>query len=326
MYSRIVVPLDGSRFAESSLPLAGMVQRGSGAALELVSSHDPVPPPVAGSEELAGMAVPVHVDTLGAVPVTAGEMRQSLREERTTYLHEAAKRLREASGVEAEVALLEGRADQAIIERVQATGADLVVMATHGRGAMERAWLGSVADRVVREATVPVLLVRPVEEAAPDLTSTTAVTRILVPLDGSSLSEAVLGPAADLAAALDVPLTLLRVVGSRMDLGSTYLPHAAKEQREQVAREREEAESYLEGVRTRLAGEGVELAGADIVEGPAAHSILERADPDGAEIIAMATHGRGGLRRLVLGSVTDKVVRAALGPVLAVRPGPDEER
>jgi nucleotide-binding universal stress UspA family protein len=320
MFARVLVPLDGSSFAESALPLATAVSRAAGASLDIVSAYDPLPPPSAGPEEAAGLTVPAHVDTLGAIPVTAGEMRESLRDERTTYLRDIERRVREVGGVDAEVALMEGRADRAIIERAESTGADLVVMATHGRGAVERAWLGSVADRVVRELTVPILLIRPVDEEAIELSPPPVVSRVVVTLDGSHLAEAVVEPAVSLAAALGVPVALLRVVGTRVDIGSTYIPHAAQEYSDHLEADREEATAYLRGMAERLAGRDVVVADTILAHGPAARGILDSVDVDGGDIIAMATHGRGGLRRLVLGSVSDKVVRAAVGPVLLVRP------
>jgi nucleotide-binding universal stress UspA family protein len=319
-FTRLLVPLDGSRFAEAALPLAAAVSRGSDAALELVSAYDPIPPPTAGGAEGAAMPVPVTVDSLGAVPVTAGEISESLRDQRTVYLRETARRLREGTGVDAAVGLLDGRADRAVLERVESSGADLVVMATHGRGPMERAWLGSVADRLVRQLHVPILLVRPVEGERPDLTAPVTVRRLLVTLDGSELAEAVLEPALRLAAALGVPVSLLRVIGARGGLESPYIPHAAQAYREQIQEERRDAVAYLNDVAGRLDGQGVEVAERLVEEGGAARAILGTADPDGADVVAMATHGRGGVRRLVLGSVSDKVVRAAAGPVLLVRP------
>jgi nucleotide-binding universal stress UspA family protein len=320
MFTRVLVPLDGSKFAEAALPLAAAVSRSSSAALELVSAFEPIPPPpVSGAEGLA-MAVPVQADALGALPVTAGEIEETLRDERTTYLRESARRLREHSGVEAEVALLHGRADRAILERVKSSGADLVVLATHGRGPMERAWLGSVADRLVRQLDVPILMVRPVEGEPPDPVVPSEVRRVVVTLDGSRLAEAVLEPAVKLAGALGVPVVLLRAIGAHGGIESTYLPHAAEAYREQIRGERQEATGYLDEVAGRLEGLGAEVAERRVEEGSAARSILQAADPAGADVIAMATHGRGGLRRLVLGSVSDKVVRAALGPVLLVRP------
>jgi nucleotide-binding universal stress UspA family protein len=326
MFTRVLVPLDGSRFAEAALPLAAAVSRASGASLELVSAYDPVPPPLPTGAEGAAMAVPVGPDPFGAVPVTAGEIGESLRDERTTYLRDAARRVREAADAEAEVALLDGRADRAILERVKSTGADLVVMATHGRGPMERAWLGSVADSLVRQLQVPVLLVRPVEgeREGAALAVPATVRRVVVTLDGSELAETVLEPAVRLAGALAVPVVLLRVVGTRGGIESTYLPHAAEATREHVRKERTEATGYLDGVARRLEGMGAEGVEQRVEEGSAARAILQAMDPDGADVVAMATHGRGGVRRLVLGSVSDKVVRAAVGPVLLVRPAEED--
>lgn len=327
MFERILVPLDGSGFAESALPVAVAVTRGSGGvgSLEIVSAHDPAPPAMAGAEEAAVMMAPVHTDTLGAVPVTAAAIRESLREARTTYLHDVAGRLRDEASLDPGVALLEGRADRAILERVEERGVDLVVMATHGRGPIERAWLGSVADRLVRELAVPVLLVRPTVAKPADLTVSPAVQRVLVALDGSTLAEAALGPATLLAEALSVPVALIRAISVAGEIGSAYLPHAAQEHRDHLERSREEATAYVRKVSGELSARGVSVAGAEVVEGPAARTILNAADPGGDDVIAMATHGRGGLRRLVLGSVSDKVVRAATGPVLLVRPAEADE-
>lgn len=323
MFARILVPLDGSKFAESALPMAAAISRGTGATVELVSAYDPVPPPVGGAEVGADLAVPVHADVLAATPATAGELRETVRAERAKYLEDASRRVRAATGHDVEAELLDGRADQAIMERVASSGADLVVMATHGRGPVERAWLGSVADHLIRALRVPVLLVRPVDEEPGDLTVAPPVRRVVVSLDGSRLAEAAVEPAGRLAAAVDAPVVLLRVVGGHMELGSSYIPHAAQEQHEQLEAERSKATDYLRSVAEDLAGRGVTVGDVEVVAGPAVRSILESVDPDGSDLIAMATHGRGGLRRMVLGSVTDKVVRAATGPVLVVRPGAD---
>jgi nucleotide-binding universal stress UspA family protein len=320
MWSRILVPLDGSEFAETAIPIAAAISRGSGAAIELVSAHDPVPSPAAGPFEATGMTVSVHGEGLGAVPVTAAELGASLREHRTTYLREAARRLRDAQEVDAEVTLLDGRADQAIRARVEETGADLVVMATHGRGPMERAWLGSVADRLVRDLRVPLLLVRPAAGEAVDLSVPVSLKRVVVALDGSELAEAVLDPALGLAAVLGLPMALTRVIGVRLDLESPYIPHAAYAYHEQVEAERGEAREYLARIGEDLRSRGATIAAVEVHQGPAARTILDTIDPDGGDIVAMATHGRGGLRRMLLGSVSDKVVRAAMGPVLLVRP------
>jgi nucleotide-binding universal stress UspA family protein len=324
MLSRILVPLDGSAFAETALPLAAALSRASGAAMELVSAYDPLPPPSAGPAEAAAMGVPVHADALGAVPITTAELSDSLRDERTMYLRDAARRLREGTEVDAEVVLVEGRADHAIRARVEASGADLVVMATHGRGPLERAWLGSVADRLVRDLHMPILVVRPIEGERVDLSVPIALNRMVVTLDGSKLAEGVLDTALELAEVLGLPIVLKRVIGVRMDLESPYIPHAAHAYHEQVERERTEAREYLADLAEDLRSRGATIAALDVDQGPAARTILDTLDPDGRDLLAMATHGRGGLRRMILGSVSDKVVRAAVGPVLLVRPDGEE--
>lgn len=320
MWSRVLVPLDGSGFAETAIPLAAAISRGTGAGVELVSAFDLIPSAAAGPFGAGGITSPVHAEGLDAAPAMAAEVGASLRDDRTTYLREAARRLREAQGVDAEVALLDGRADQAIRSRVEETGVDLVVMATHGRGPMERAWLGSVADRLVRDLRVPLLLVRPVPGEEVDLSVPVSLKRVVVALDGSELAEAVLDSALGLAAALGLPIALTRVIGVRVDLESPYIPHAAQAYREQVEAERVEAREYLARIGEELRGRGATIGAVEVHQGPAARTILDTVDPDGGDVVAMATHGRGGLRRMLLGSVSDKVVRAAVGPVLLVRP------
>jgi nucleotide-binding universal stress UspA family protein len=108
-------------------------------------------------------------------------------------------------------ALLDGPVPDAINRYAAATGADLLVMTTHGRGPLARFWLGSVADALVRQASVPILLVPP-KGAAPDLAQTPVIRRVLIPLDGSELAEQVLEPALALGAATQTEYTLLRVV------------------------------------------------------------------------------------------------------------------
>jgi nucleotide-binding universal stress UspA family protein len=133
----------------------------------------------------------------------------------------------------------------------------------------------------------------------------------------------VLDPALELAEALGLPVVLKRVIGVRMDLESPYIPHAAHAYQEQVEQERTEARQYLAKVGEMVSGRGATVAALDVDQGPAARTILDTIDADGRDVLAMATHGRGGLRRMLLGSVSDKVVRAATGPVLLVRPDGD---
>jgi nucleotide-binding universal stress UspA family protein len=312
MISRILAPLDRSKFAESALPLAAALARGAGAALELVSVVEADPLPLRG-------------------PTVPPESNDRMRHERTAYLDGVAERIGDTAGGVVETLVLDGEASDALLNRVANADIDLVVMSTHGRGPMERAWLGSVADRLVRRLDVPVILVRPEQggKDRPDGRGTVSsgtldVRRLLITLDGSDLAEAVLGPATDVARALGAPVSLLRVVGVRMYPGLPHLPHGAEEYSRLLEAERTEAEDYLARVAARLAEHGVEVEGHQVLQGPTAATILGAAKAETDGLIAMTTHGRGGLQRLILGSVADKVLRASSSPVLMVRP-PDRE-
>jgi nucleotide-binding universal stress UspA family protein len=179
----------------------------------------------------------------------------------------------------------------------------MVVMTTHGRGVVSRFWLGSVADHLLRHLEVPVLLLRHHESAEVD--SRMAFRRMLVPLDGSVRAESVLEPALALCPPPAGEFALVRIVAADAD---------------GAAQGREAAAVYLDEVADRLERRGCRVSTTVLVSASPAHAILEQARPEAADCIAMATRGASGVKRLVLGSVTDKVVRGADVPVLALHP------
>jgi len=192
---------------------------------------------------------------------------------------------------------------------------ELVVMATHGRGAVNRAWLGSVADEVVRHATVPVVLVRPIEG---EEVATAAFANVLIALDGSKRAERCLDWATRVGGE-EASYTLLRVVPGALFSPSTYLPNAIKEEAQKLSSGHTEADGYLAAVAKRMREAGLNVA-TEVAEGvPAAAGILAHAERHPTDLIVITTHGRGGLKRLLLGSVADKVVRGAGVPVLVTR-------
>lgn len=323
MTNRILVPLDGSAFAESALPLAVAIARGAGATLELVSVVELMPTLTAGAETGNVTMQP----TVGVALAAPPDLRDRAQRDRAAYLGEVTDRIGEAAGAVVESAVMDGDPSSALLNRAATGAIDLVVMSTHGRGPVQRAWLGSVADRLSRRLHVPLILIRPdesgngaTERPAPTPVGSVKVRRVLVTLDGSDLAEVVLGPAAEVARALGAPLSLLRVAGVRLYVGSPYLPHGAEEYNRQLEAERAEAEAYLRDVAASLTERGVDVEGHRVLQGPAATTILEAAQAETEGLIAMATHGRGGFQRLLLGSVSDKVVRGATAPVLLVRP------
>ncbi|MFO7893622.1 MAG: universal stress protein [Longimicrobiales bacterium] len=331
MFRHIVIPLDGSAFSRTAIPYAHALASNSDAELELVSAVDT-------AAALLGAGYPgdlaAGATTSGAgVPAVAIELVEASREGREEELEATARKVGTATGGTVDWTVIDGEPSETVAARVEESEADLVVMSTHGRGGLDRAWLGSVADRLIRRLTVPLLLVRPEEEEGngeeadpeshddgPELSLEPArIQRVLVPLDGSELAEAILDPAARLARQTGASLVLLRVMDPRLPTDAPYLPATVEGTEARFQERRTEARDYLDRVAERLRGEGVEVADVEVREGSAAPTILEQAG-EGADIVAMATHGRGGLRRWLLGSVSDKVLRGADRPVLIVRP------
>jgi nucleotide-binding universal stress UspA family protein len=196
---------------------------------------------------------------------------------------------------------------------------DLVVMTTHGHGGVERAWLGSVADQLIRSLNVPVLALRASERGS--LTETVpSVPEILVPLDGSPLGEAVLEYAAAMARLWGTGLSLVRIVQPVFLSTDPALPFPSAYDQELTDLERAAALRYLEEICRWLEQQGVKARATILLGGPIANDILNLARPGQVSLLALATHGRGGIGRLTLGSVADKLVRGADVPVLVVRP------
>jgi nucleotide-binding universal stress UspA family protein len=310
MIRSLLVPLDGSQFGEHALPLALAIARRAGATLQLLQ----VLPPLASIYSEA----PLFLEDSLAV-----RFRERQREAVRAYLDGVVKRVGSFSPVAVGGIIREGEVAATIEDQVVSTGVDLVVMTTHGRGPLGRLWLGSVADQLVRRVPVPLLLVRP-REGSPDLADEPVLRHILLPLDGSALAEEMLGPAVEIGRLMGADFSLLRALPPRLvayptgpaGLGapSVLLPEA-----DPTGGLRPEAEEYLEGVAERLRAQGLRVRTRVIPGRPPAAAILQEAVPPAFDLVALETHGRHGLSRLVLGSVADKVVRGAAVPVLVHR-------
>jgi nucleotide-binding universal stress UspA family protein len=259
-----------------------------GAELHLVHVEVPITPD------------PIYVEGL---PVIDDHMKPVRRPHTEAYLAAARARLAPGGRVVTRI-LTAAAAAPALATYARESGCRLVVLSTHGRGGYERAWLGSVTDEMVRLGRVPLLVVKP------DTAPSGAFRRILVPLDGSPLAEAILEHAAGIAR-LDpeAELLLLQVVPPtvRGDLEPAQ---------EMAARE------YLDAVGDRLGREGVRARARLERARNVAAAILETAAAESADLLALSTHGRTGLARVALGSVADKLVRASALPVLIFRPLP----
>jgi nucleotide-binding universal stress UspA family protein len=300
MYVSLLVPLDRSSFAEQALPLALSIARRANARLDLVEVHS-----------LYALEDP----TAGWSPYEPNRDAECNQQEQL-YLDATAKWGASVSPVSATTGVLSGSAvlpttvADSILERARAGKADLIVMTTHGPGPLGRLGVGSVADELIRRAPIPVLLVRPGEKA-PGIIPEPVLDNILIPLDGAALAEQVLEPALDLAQLMEARCSLLRVVESRSS-PADRVPGGPPE--------RAQAEAYLERVAARVRGQGIQVRTRVVVARHAVEAILEEAAAQASNLIALATHGRGGLKRLLLGSVAEKLLRAAAAPVLVYRP------
>lgn len=289
MYERILVPLDGSEVAEAAL-----------AYVELLPSH-------------RVRLLRVEPDSEGpllANPTEWESWRAGREADARAYLERAGERLRQ-QGREVETAFAFGDPSDWII--AFAGDADLIVMTTHGRGVGERALFGSVADRVARHAPIPTLLIR----GDGDLVTGPQVGRVVVPLDGSALAERALPVAAEVAADLGVPVHLVRVIDLDALRATVQagIHAAAAYVRSQEAVQRH-AEEYLAEQARELRNQDV-MTTAEVLMGSPAVALVDTFRRN--DLIVMTTHGRGGVRRWLLGSVADKLVREAAAPVLLVR-------
>lgn len=289
MTARILVPLDMSDFGEHALPVAIGIARRIGGRVHAVHCYEPPLP---------------AIHPAGVAPYDP-QLDRVLRDEAASYLARVADRARQKCGVALRTELLSAPTVPTLVSYAADADIDLIVMTTHGRGGISRAWLGSVADALVRRTSVPVLLLRPREEEVvfacePD------TSHMVIPLDGSELSEGILAPAFAIARLSGARVTLLRVVQPEV------------RERTDVETEVRDARRYLDGLVAELPDANVDVA-VEVHASPAI-AILEYAAMRGADLIALATHGRGGWSRVALGSVADKVVRGTARPVLLYRP------
>jgi nucleotide-binding universal stress UspA family protein len=291
MFTRILVPLDGSAIAEKALPHA----RALGRTLEIPITLITVIETTADFSEKKG-----DLDTLIESGVRNSE----------EYLKKISKTF---SGATIQYRVEKGRVEEAII--AAADNGTLITMATHGRSGLGRWLLGSITEKVVRGANNPVLVVRANEgassegEAAPD--------SIIVPLDGSTLAESVLLYVVELAKAFHARVTLVRSYSLKQIIFSFEEFHPDLDGLKGELRW--EAMSYLDEKVAELKSRGVVDVFCSVTEGDAAETIIEMGKGAPNTLIAMSAHGGSIIKHWVLGSVTEKVLRHANNPVLTIR-------
>jgi len=310
MIQQLLVPLDGSGFGEETLPYAAAIARHTDAFIDVAHVHVPHTP----DHLLSNTQYQFE-----GVDLAEYDARDRTEEE--AYLEAAAERIRKAYPCEVRPVLLTGMVADAIDGYARGTGPGIIVMSTHGRTGLSRAWLGSVADALVRHAPWPVLLVRPRDGECGGARAThSEFQSILVPLDGSPRAERILDPVIELAQAMGSSVRLAQVVRPSKVLGTRVLPVSVAA----VAEAKRRALDYLSNVATRFASLGVKVD-VEVLDDPQpALAILEVVERECVDLVALATHGHQGVRRVVLGSVADKVLRGVEVPLLLLGPGADQ--
>ena len=311
--SNVLVPLDGSEKDERAVPAGAAFADLAHGDLRLIRVLDTPIDSLAPSARTMGV--------LDAAIETRGDMERSVRGIADRIIADTGR------PVTAEVA--EGfDVAGVLVARAAEPGTDLVVMATRGPGPIDRAIRGSVADRVMRESPRPVVLVPPGVDQASD--TPLELKRVLVPLDGSAFALAAVDELLALRGGRALEFVLLAVVTS--GFVDVSLPEvAAVADHPSIpeaysglpdrARARDAAERHLNDVADGLRARGVRVASTRVVHDADPAAAINRAvREDSADFVAMTTRGASGLKRFVLGSVAERVIRDASVPVLLVTP------
>jgi len=297
MYTRILIPLDGSKTAEAVLPYARLLAEKLKVPVELLTVLD-----VAEIGRSLGAERLMHLDDVIQFHMLRAE----------EYLTNVAKSF-PGGAVGCHVA--KGSIEELILNKAEADRGTLIAMATHGRSGLTRWLLGSIAEKVLRAANNHLLLVRAKEEAAVE--GKAALDSVTVPLDGSELAESILPPVVELSKAIKLAVRLMRSY-SVTDMIASYEDYLSNLE-DLPERSKNEATSYLDEKAQELKKLGLTEVVSCAPEGEPAETIIEAAKGAPNSLIAMCTHGRSGVRRWVLGSVTEKVVRHSGSPVLVMR-------
>ena len=287
MFKRVLVPLDKSALSERVLPIAKSLARSFGSRIDLVN----VVPTI--SEDIPE------------------EFIVQVSEEAEAYL----KGIQDALAAELGAGQIghsvqRGYPASVIIEQAESQDDTLVLMSTHGYTGVQRLLLGSVAGKVVQAASTPVLLV-PADAKNPqgDLVE---FKRLIAPLDGSELAESILPYVTALCKSLGMELILLRSYNPNF-------PGSSIRKREISQIVHDSAEAYVKEKAAQLRKEGVEKVAYKVLEGGPAEEIVDFAIETPNSVTALCTHGRHGISRWMLGSVTNGVIQCSEEPVLVIR-------
>jgi nucleotide-binding universal stress UspA family protein len=296
LFKKILIPLDGSENSEAVIPFAAEIARQSGGELVFVTA----------------------VQQVGVWDATMSlQVLDRETQVATEYLEDRSKKAIEA-GAKVTTKIARGDAAESVLAAADETGADLLAITTHGRSGITRWLFGSVATHIIEHAKVPVLVLRPREgedKGAPG----PVVKKILVPLDGSEVAQSILPVVEGFAKTMGASVVLFTAVAP-LAAYPGFETSGAAAIGEVVQGLQEQAEQTMARIAKEVQARGIETSYVVALE-TAVEGTVRAADDLNVDLIAIATHGRGGVERIVLGSVADGVIRRSADvPVLVVRP------
>jgi nucleotide-binding universal stress UspA family protein len=298
MFSRMLIPLDGSKTAEKVLPYARRLATISSISVELL-----------GVIEMTEVAAEI---SSSEAPYAEALLKEAQRNS-TDYLETLANTF--PNGM-VRCRVEQGRPEDVIINAAAMHKDTLIAMATHGRSGVSRWLVGSVTEKVLRGTVNPLLVVHAHRNLK--IETLASLSSVIVPLDGSEMAESVLSPVADLALALSLQVILLQTYAlpaATYGDDDYYVPDYI-ELKDQI---KNQSEDYLSSKATSLRAQGIANVSTVAIDGSAADAIISLSHDTPDSLVALSSHSRSGLQRWVLGSVTEKVVRHCEGPVLVVR-------
>lgn len=280
MYERILVPLDGSKFAEQVFPPVVELARAFGSEVVLVEVCEP-------AETEYGQACRLYINN------KAEQLRNSM----------------EGLAANVRTTVLEGKAAEQILDYAQKSDISLIIISSHGRSGIAPWSLGGTANKVLHRVGVPLIIVR-AKETPEESAEVGLFSRILIPLDGSERSEVILPYVMELSKKLESEVALLRVVemGKHVHTvgGLSYIPYKDQD----IDKAKTSAQRYLDEVSSKLAGTKATVK-CEIRVGDAAREIIKLAVETGCSLIAMSSHGYSGIEAWAHGSVTGKILQAS---------------
>ena len=306
MFNKILVPLDGSKLAEKALPYADEMAIHFGANITLFHSG-------------ATGETTKHNEMQAYLNKTSAEMEKRIA---NAFANKSKPKAQVDTAITGTTGFINNAAAE-ILSYADTGNIDMIIMGTHGRTGVTRWMLGDTANKVARAFTCPILLIRAVTEVPDDI----HFQRILVPLDGSKESEAVLPYVENLVGKIKPDIKLLNVVDLLYHVyaypaaagyggdGIVRVPFNPEEMKPY----REAGEKYIKGISVKLSEKGYKN-GAEVRVGVPGDEIIEAEKAIKPDLVVMSTYGHSGFGRWEHGSITDKVLHAGMTPLFLVRP------